>query len=162
MKKRLLITLIVFSLIVTVGLTAIALRTRKLVDTNIYIFANIQECNALDATGKFTPYTDASQDTHVENLPYTAFLAGEYHDGDVAFQIFAYEFESLDTARAYFDDITGKDSSTLSRNFSLSEGMRNARIVVFSENHAYVAYFSNDSTQEVLEILKDIFSTKIN
>ena len=162
MKKRLLITLIVFSLIVTVGLTAIALRTRKLVDTNIYIFANIQECNALDATGKFTPYTDASQDTHVENLPYTAFLSGEYHDGDVAFQIFAYEFESLDTARAYFDDITGKDSSTLSRNFSLSEGMRNARIVVFSENHAYVAYFSNDSTQEVLEILKDIFSTKIN
>ena len=54
MKKRLLITLIVFSLIVTVGLTAIALRTRKLVDTNIYIFANIQECNALDATGNLS------------------------------------------------------------------------------------------------------------
>lgn len=161
MKKRLLITLIVFSLIVTVGLTAIALRTRKLVDTNIYILANIQECNALDATGKFTPYTDASQDTHVENLPYTAFLAGEYHDGDVAFQIFAYEFESLDTARAYFDDITGKDSSTLSRNFSLSEGMRDGRLVVFDNHCGYAAYFSNGSTQEVLGILEEIFSVRI-
>ena len=162
MKKRLLITLIVFSLIVTVGLTAIALRTRKLVDTNIYIFANIQECNALDATGKFIPYSDVSKDSHIGELPYTAFYAGEYKDEFVEFQIFAYEFSDTEAARAYFKHTTGKDSKQLTQNFSLSEGMRNARIVVFSENHAYVAYFSNDSTQEVLEILKDIFSTKIN
>ena len=162
MKKNALIAAIIIVSIVFL-LTAIGIGTSmfnmfKHLDTPIPMFANIEECSALDADGKFTPYSDVSNDSHIQNLPYTAFFAGQYKDDAVKFEIFAYEFPDTESARAYFQNITGKASENMTHNYSLSDGMFGGRLAVFQDHRAYIVSCSYNMIWEIVAVLEEIFS----
>ena len=121
MKKHSIVFACAFVALLVVGLVALTTVQMK---ANVYIFADMKECESiLSAGGSFSEYADVSSDENVRELTYTDFFAGEYNCDDFEFKIFAYEFDRVDSARAYFDEITGKNSDGLDANFMLSSGL---------------------------------------
>lgn len=133
--------------------------------SNIYIFADIQECQAMEALsdngGKFTKYQDAGKDKYSKDLSYTAFFGGEYCSSKCEFEICAYEFEDTVAARKYFDRVTGKNSYTMDKNFSLSSGLIHSQLVVFEKNKAYAMSFPTSVLYDVAQIMVKYFTVKV-
>ena len=131
---------------------------------SVYMFADMEECKSIaSADGSFSEYADASSDKNIKGLNYTDFFAGKYDSGDFRFEIFAYEFDSVDSARTYFKKVTGKNSRDMETNFSLSSGIfsSRARMVVFNNNLAYIVYIPTMDVKDAAEFLSEVFSIKI-
>ena len=159
MKK----TTIVFVCAVVLLLIAVS-TALMIVHTNVSvcIFADLEECESIaSADGSFSEYTEVSSDKHVKTLTYTDFFAGKYKCDGFKFEIFAYEFDSIDSARAYFEEVTGKNSDGLDTNFSLSSGLLNSHLVVFDSNRAYMLYAPTMDMSDVAQFLSGVFSIKI-
>ena len=159
MKKTavVLISVLLLCLIVVLVVGAI-----MVTDVSVYMFADMEECKSIaSADESFSKYTDASSDKNIKALTYTDFFAGKYDSGDFEFEIFAYAFDSVDSARAYFKEVTGKNSRDLENNFSVSGGLTRGRIVVFHNNLAYTVYVPTMDIKDVAEFLSEAFSIKI-
>ena len=129
-----------------------------------YIFSDMEECKSIaSADGSFSEYADASSDKNNKGLTYTDFFAGKYDSGDFKFEIFAYEFDSVDSARAYFKEVTGKNSRDRESNFTLSSGLLSSRacMVVFNNNLAYIVYMPTMDIKDATDFLSEVFSIKI-
>lgn len=131
-------------------------------DVSITMFADLDECAFIaSADGNFSEYSDVLSDENVRGLTYTDFFAGVYDCDTFEFEIFAYEFDSVDSARAYFDEVTGKNSDGLDANFTLSSGLLTSSLVVFDSNRAYVVYAPAMDVSDVAQFLSGVFSLKI-
>ena len=158
MKK----TTIVFVCAIVLLLIAVS-TALMIVHTNVSvcIFADLEECESIaSADGSFSEYTEVSSDKHVK-VRLTDFFAGKYKCDGFKFEIFAYEFDSIDSARAYFEEVTGKNSDGLDTNFSLSSGLLNSYLVVFDSNRAYMLYAPTMDISDVAQFLSGVFSIKI-
>jgi len=159
MKRSSIIFVSVLALCLIVALVVIAIMHTGV---SIYMFADMEECKTIaSADDSFSKYTDSSSDKNVSGLTYTDFFAGKYDAGDFQFEIFAYEFDSVDSARAYFDKVTGKNSDGLISNYSSSSGVMSSHIVVFEGKLAYALYLPTSDVVDVAEFLSNVFSIKI-
>ena len=133
-------------------------------DANIYMFAEIAECESLRALnnteGKFTEY-DTALDKHLGNLSYLSAFSGKYTCDKFSFEIFSYTFADEEAAKIYFEKATGKNNDNRDTNFSLASGILSSRIVVFSGNRAYAVKCSTMDLHAVLQMLEDQFTVKI-
>lgn len=149
---------------ITVLLVAIA-RFATLWNADVFIFSNIDECKTIEnrsvGTGSFTNYQDSTQDDCLQGLSYISFYAGKYSSNQLKFELFAYEFDDVTSSRRYFENITGKNTERMEQNFSISSGMITARIVAYSNNHAYAVYCPTNNLPDVMQILEEVFTVKI-
>ena len=162
-SKTLIITTVAVLLLVLFCLAWTVLQVPFFPD--YYIFADITECEVLETldaeNGKSTKYQDTTKDTHIDDLQYSSFFAGEYASDQYKFKIFAYEFEDAASAKAYFENITGKSSDEISQNFTMSAGIISTELVVLSDCKAYTVYCPTYAVSDVLAILENNFSIKI-
>lgn len=162
--KKILLVVCVSVVAITVVLMAIA-RFATLWNAEVFIFSNIDECKAIEnrsgETVSFTKFQDATQDDCLQGLSYISFYAGKYSSDQLKFELFAYEFDDVASSRSYFENITGKDTEQMEQNFSISSGMITARIVAYSNNHAYAVYCPTNNLPNVMQILEELFTVKI-
>ncbi len=133
-------------------------------NSNFYIFDDISECENLEKTEyseiNVKKYTDPQEDKYLENLEYEAFYAAEFKSSELEFEIFAYEFDDPDTAKKYFENVTGK-SRAYDTDFSSEKGMTQYRLVVIDFEKAYIVYTSRSSYNELNQALGSVFSKTI-
>lgn len=146
-------------------LFALFLFTSSFSPKKIYIFEDMAECEAFrtmsDNNGTFTEYTDRITDDNLSNLSYVSCLSGKYLCDKYNFEIFAYEFENEESARAYFKNCTGKNTNDLRQNFSLSSGLFRSHLAVLKGTKAYVVSCPTKYVQDVLQVLEKCFSDRI-
>ncbi|MBQ8163397.1 MAG: hypothetical protein IJZ93_03400 [Clostridia bacterium] len=136
----------------------------KMFSDEIYIFSDISECanleinKASDVTVQ--EYTSTDSDKKLNELKYDAFYAAKYESSEIEFEIYAYEFESSETAKKYFENVTGRKSE-LDSNFLASGGMNSFEFIVIDHQNAYVVYGHSGEQQKVYSILADAFSKKL-
>ena len=80
---------------------------------------------------------------------------------DIEFEIFAYEFKDSDSAKRYFNNVTGKNSEELDTNFSASMGMTSYRLVIIDFKKAYIVQGPSNNAEEIQDFLKENFTVKI-
>lgn len=131
-----------------------------------YIFKDIEECEKIFSmnydNAKFNHYETAENDEHLGALKYDTFFAGEFRSDELNFEIFAYQFDSDESAKSYFENVTGKSSSGLMSNFSHSGGITESQIVVIDSDRAYSIIMPTSEVESVQKMLEDVFSVKLD
>lgn len=154
------------SVIFIIGLFLAITTALNHANVEIYVFEDISECQALETLdkvdGAFIRYQDTAKDKHLADLEFTSYFAGEYSCKQYHFQIFAYEFCDVSNAKEYFNNVAGKNTDELNRNFSLSSGIINSELVVLYDARAYRVHFPTNNLLEITQILEDIFSLKMS
>ena len=166
MTKRKMITLVACVFAVVIIAVCVALPFLQIHrNTNVYIFSDISECNALEelsvTDGHFTRYQNTTQDSNLQGLQYAAFFAGKYSCEQYTFEIYAYEFTEPAAAKTYFENATGKNTNELDSNFSLASGMTTSHIIAFHKNMAYAVYCPSNDLSDVSMVLAEYFQNKI-
>ena len=170
MKKTKLFLQGFFVLIFLVPILVIWLAFRGPGSMDFYIFADISECenlNSLDYEGaQFNKYSTSNNDKELGELKYNSFVAGKYTSEELDFEIFAYEFDSADTAKKYFKNVAGK-SNDRDTTFSASSGFglfgpSQYEIIVIDYERAYRVVTDQMHDEEIKKALGQIFSIKIN
>lgn len=151
-------------LICFVVLLACSLSACEEVETNVYMYSSIQECNAItyvkaeDAV--VTIYEDSSQDKYIEGIDYAAYFGCKYYSETMQFELFAYEFSDEDAAGTYFKNVTGK-KNTSQKNYSDNTGIATYRRIALQDNKVYVVRSPKKDAVEVCEFINQIFSNQI-
>lgn len=134
-------------------------------DNDYYIFSNISECNNFeinkDEDAKITYYTTPEKDSNLKDLEYDSFFGAKYLSLDIEFEIFAYEFKDSNSAKKYFNNVTGKNSEELDTNFSASMGMTSYRLVIIDFKKAYIVQGPSSNAEAIQDFLKENFTVKI-
>ena len=80
--------------------------------TDVYIFEDINECSNISnltySNGYVIEYENPNDDKYLKNLVYNDFYVAVYESEELRFEIFAYEFDSYESAKKYFKNATGK------------------------------------------------------
>lgn len=130
-------------------------------DGDYYIFSDINECLNLkndNSKIEMSKYDSPQNDQHLGNLKYNDFCAAKYKSKELEFEIFAYEFNSVNDAKAYFKNGTGKESEN-NYNFTASTGLFGpSEIIVFKNEKAYTVYVAKKYLNKTKEILKKNFT----
>ena len=144
MPKSTITRFLIFLSVILIVLFAVFFFTFHSSQKDIYIFADMSECEAFramcDKNGTFTEYIDMPADENLGDLSYVTCFAGTYLCDDYSFEFFAYEFEEGEMAKQYFRNCTGKNTNALSENFSLSLGLLRTRLAVVKDAKAYVVF----------------------
>lgn len=132
--------------------------------TDVHIFHNIEECIAIESNktsnAKIIKYNSPDEDLMSMNLEYSDFYACEYISDDMEFEIFAYVFKDISSAKEYFNNKTGK-SQSLETNFSFSRGLNKFRGVVIDGEKAYLVSCKSKYTKRTLDYINSIFTEEI-
>lgn len=133
--------------------------------TDYYMFFDITECPLLElylpegATVNRLHARD--EDEAVAKLSIGSSYAIDVKCEEWEARLFAYSFPSEDQAKAYFRQVTGKESS-YDTNYSAVRGMTRCRMVVIDGKNAYQVSTSARSVTEVNQWLKNSFSLKLS
>lgn len=132
---------------------------------DFYIFSDITECESITQlnyqNSEVIKYDTPINDEYVKELTYLNSYAAQYSSTTLQFELYAYEFESAEVAKQYFQNATGKNDGK-STTFLLSSGIKKSELVVIDENRAYFAFTSRTQTGEMRKALSEIFSVKLN
>lgn len=165
-KNQIIALLICVLVVVLAGFAIVSPIFQGHWDAKICIFADMAECESLEdlsvGEGRFTRYHNTALDDKLNGLQYTSFFSGSYSCDQFEFEIFAYKFVNANSAKTYFENVTGKNSDSRESNFSLVSGAVRSHIAVFSGDSAYAAYFPTSALTNVLEILSKQFTIQIN
>lgn len=165
-RRKMILSVCIIAALIIVGVIGVIYMMQMHLDTDIYIFADLSECQLLESLNnkdeKFIKYQDAALDDHIRDLKYTSFFGGEYSCDLYEFEIFAYEFSDAASAQSYFENATGKNSDDVDPNFSLVSGFMSSHIIAFNENKAYSIYFPTSAFSEISQLLAEHFTIKIN
>ena len=132
---------------------------------DFYIFSDIGECENIntykDENATVTVYDTPQEDENLCDLVYNDFFAACYDSSDLKFDIFAYEFTDSDSAKKYYEKVTGtsQNSDTC---FSAYGGMTTYTVVVIDGSNAYCANTTQKDSEELKSFLGEVFSKKIN
>lgn len=132
---------------------------------DFYIFENISECQGIQNStlsgAKFEHY-EIEKDKKLKGLTYTERFCGKFSCDEFEFEIFAYEFENAESAKKYFDNVTGTaDNIESYTSFYGNFGMFSVDIMVFDFEKAYRVNLSKSDIEEVFQFLSTVFSKKI-
>ena len=130
-------------------------------ETKKYIFESIDECNNikdLEYTNiQLTEYESPDDDKCAKGLVFNDFYAVDYKSDELKFTLFAYQFDSVETSRKYFENHTGKNDA-LETNFSHSRGTGPWRIVTYDCERAYYVVVDDKYYKELEVAFSKIFS----
>jgi hypothetical protein len=136
------------------------------------VFSDIKECEALKNSNLegacFEEYDISEKDRYLKELAYTACFAGRFSCDEFDFEIYAYEFADVDTAKQYFENATGKQQeSDHKRNFSLVQGIGiplfNTSFTVYEGKNAYRIYTDNwKDWKHIKALLDEIFTVQVS
>ena len=100
-------------------------------DYEIYIFTELSECYACN-----------------------------YSSSELQFDLFAYEFPTQETAKKYFKNATGIES-TKTTNFLGSSGSSRYQLTVIKDNLAYTFHTRASDEEKATSVINQLFSEKI-
>ena len=129
---------------------------------NIYIFSNIAECEKISTFEdvSFSKYDSPDKDPYLKGLDYASFAGGNYTFRGDEFELFAYEFDNVSSAQEYFRNVTGK-AIKKTPNYNILRGSFGYRMVVIDEKKAYYLNCSAKAGDEIVELLSEIFTCKL-
>ena len=168
-KHKELLSVIIILLVLFGVLAIVVANTWSKQPTDNFIFKDIDECqNLLSLSyedGKTTVYNSPSDDNYLKDLTYVDFFAAKYESAELEFEIFAYVFNTSETAQKYFKNVTGK-SVDLATNFSSSYGIglfgvSSAELVVIDSERAYIIHIPHNQLEKLEKLLGEIFTVKI-
>lgn len=123
----------------------------------INIFADIQECSALDGY-----VTDRKiLDKYIDNLSVVDSYVYEVNSQGEKFIIYAYEFDNLETSKQYFSQIKGKTVDG-DIDYKGNSSLFSSKLIVRHKNN--VLRIETGGTQEYIKVLKflnSIFTVNI-
>ena len=139
-----------------------------------YIFQDIEECENLIPTeqtdANVKRYDTPSRDKHLKSLPYDEFFGIKFKSNKLEYEIFAYEFQDMDSALNYYINVTGQKSyeKNLPLNeqeenklFLASRGLTQYEVIVLFNNKAYKLTAPAKYDDEISDLLKNTFSQKV-
>ena len=126
------------------------------------IFSDISEMETLASDERFDRYDNPSEDRKLDGLLYDVAVCGEYSSDELSFEIFAYEFESPDIAKQYFENVTGKVIDDRDRMFNFVSGHTVFELIVVCNEKAYSVYTTTSQKEQLKAFLGEIFSVKVN
>lgn len=133
-------------------------------DYEIYIFTELSECYALEDKQseeiQITVYDSPEKDKDLRNLAYIDFYACNYSSSELQFDLFAYEFPTQETAKKYFKNATGIES-TKTTNFLGSSGLSRYQLTVIKDNLAYTFHTRASDEEKATSVINQLFSEKI-
>lgn len=157
LTKALLVALMILSLTITMSSCGPK-------DYEIYIFTELSECYALEDKQseeiQITVYDSPEKDKDLRNLVYTECYACNYSSSELQFDLFAYEFPTQETAKKYFKNATGKDTTEIF-NYSGSKGLSSFRLIVIKDNLAYSIHTRASDEEKATSVINQLFSEKI-
>lgn len=107
-----------------------------------------------------TVYESPEQDKYLKELNYDNFFACKYSSDDLEFELFAYQFQEMDSAKEYFNHIAGH-KATDDTDFLKSAGMTSYKSVVISGNTAYAVYSKRSDVDKLNELLGYWFTNEV-
>ena len=130
-----------------------------------FIFEDISECENIitnrtkDATVELIN-DPAGDKLYNESFSYTSFWGAEYASDSLNFVIYAYEFDSRETAKAYYE--VNSEHNTREESAAITQKICfRGQITVFNDNTAYVIYTRSSKVDEVMEFISNCFSVKV-
>lgn len=154
--------LILIALVLALILILLVVNSVSLFHAEYYIFADIHDFPSImeespeDIT--INQYDSPEKDKYLKKLPYNDFFAADVSGKDYKFQIYAYEFESAESAGKYFENATGKKSEW-DKNFLESGGLTGSKIIVLDDTRVYRV--STSSPRKTRAFLAQIFPIRI-
>lgn len=129
---------------------------------SFYIFSDISDCEKLEEYDgvEVKKHDTPKKDKYLKDLKYERFYAGKISSEDFEFDIFAYEFSDEESAKKYYDNVTGVD---IERNpaYLSSWGSFSGKLVVIHGKNAYILHTSTNNRNQVLDFIHEIFTVKI-
>ena len=134
---------------------------QKIDQTEYRIFADIAECEQIVSNkpdgAQIEVYKTAEKDKYLRNLEYEAFFGAKYASSEMRFQLFAYDFADSETARAYFEAVTGKDGALITDVLAES-GLFSSDLIVRVDDKVYRVKMPSRYTRRVTDYLNEIFT----
>ena len=133
-------------------------------NTNFTIFADISECEAIDANlpedATIEVYDTPFKDQDINDLPYAAFYGRKIKCSKFSFEIFAYEFADKESRHQYLKNITENENYDEESSFHCSTG-HPAVLIVHDGERVYQVFASNNDMSDVVTYLEKCFSLYI-
>lgn len=153
LRKKIIIPIIIITiLIIIVSFVFMCIENSKA--QSIYIFNDISECKSLDNI----KIKDGINDRYIESISYNKSYVGSFKYKSYDFELFAYEFESSEGSKEYFENCT--DISTKSESnykFSSGSSYKTTGVVINGKNAYYVSC-SAFEFDDVMNYLSTVFS----
>lgn len=134
------------------------------VQNEAYMFADISECENIvlnkSEDTEVTVYDTPEKDKNLKDFEYDSFYAVKYKSKEMNFEIFAYDFVDIDTAKNYFEECANRECIG-NKDFYISSDLINHTIRAFDEDKAYVLYSRLGYRESVNEFLSNVFSVSI-
>lgn len=134
---------------------------QKIDQTEYRIFADIAECEQIVSNkpgdAQIEVYETAEKDKYLRNLEYEAFFGATYASMEMRFQLFAYDFADSETARAYYEAVTGKDGALIT-DVLAEKGLFSSDLIVRVDDKAYRVKMPSRYTRRVTDYLNEIFT----
>ena len=133
-------------------------------EIDVNIFSNIEECkdieNLKSDNADVEIYDSTMEDKYLKNLKFQGSFGCKYTSDDLTFELFAYEFSSVDMAMSYFKNSTGKGNDP-NPTFSDSSGAFLFERIVIKENKAYAVRCKKDEKEKLIDFLNSWFSVDV-
>ena len=133
-------------------------------EIDIHIFSDINECqnitNLKSDNADVEIYDFPKKDKNIKKLKYQEFFGCKYTSDDFSFELFAYEFSSVDMAMSYFINFTGKENDP-NPTFCDSSGMFWFERIVVKENKAYAVRCKKEYKDKMIELINSCFKEEI-
>lgn len=147
-----------------IGLLVFNLCSCRTFETDVHIFSNIEECQSIeglnDNNTDLKIYFSPDKDKNLRNLQFQEFFGCDYTSEDLIFELFAYEFSSVDIAMSYFKNFTGKEDDP-NPTFCDSSGVFWFKRIVVKENKAYAVRCKKDYKDKMIELINSCFKEEI-
>lgn len=126
------------------------------------IFSDISDCEKFEEYDgvEVKKHDTPKKDKYLKDLKYERFYAGEISSRDFEFDIFAYEFCDEESAKKYYDNVTGVDTERNSTYLS-SWGTFSGELVVIHGKNAYILRTSTYDRNQALDFINEIFKVKV-
>ena len=140
---------------------------RYLDNLKITVFSDIEECQLIEKAGNDEDATvikisnPSNDKLYDEKFAYKEFWAIQYTSSECSFEIYAYEFENEDIAKAYFEEFVSNGGSKDSSFHSIS-GINYGQQTVYQNERAYTIYASSHKNlKEAVALVNNCFSVEL-
>lgn len=155
--KKMLVVFSVFSLLVSIS-------SCGAVNADVYMFSDLKECDAIEQRANeniiVEVYDSPKADKHLDNAEYDDFYACMY-SGEFKFELYAYVFADCDTAKSYYQRVTGQPCEQ-SFSYSSAAGMSNYERTVIKDNLVYTVRCDRSDANAVNTFLSEIFTINLS
>ena len=152
-----------FSVVVVILLVVMGVDLIQNKDVPIDMFSSIEECQQIEANKEddaTVTFLSTGDDKHLDGLTPLMSYNCHYTSDTMSFELFAYNFATMEDADAYFENVTGK-SNNPAVTFLRSGGMSSYRCIAMDHEKVYCFICPNSCRNEVDVYVNNCFSETI-